>query len=249
MLAQVIADPFDEGGAHVATDPLYLGLWDSFVGGQVQGEGPHGVCIFARGGEHDPALGQVHEQRDVVVPPLGRGLVTADIGDPRKVQLGPRCVHVVLDDPPDAGVVLTGHLGQRSYRHLLGKGEHRHLHEEREAAPGPGPRNGDEMDTVGGAVDSRHPSRQEGLVFEEVEMAPPLLHRVVHRARPVGAALLGAGEACATREVQPDAQLTSRLVELNRGHLPWRRQSQRCSEHHEQALVLHGIRLSFERSG
>jgi hypothetical protein len=86
----------------------------------------HGGVIAALGREHDPGLGgvQVDEQRDVVVAAAGRRLVDADPAHLGQVQVRPGGVDVVVQQPPQPGVVLAdqrggrldGHLGQQRYQ-------------------------------------------------------------------------------------------------------------------------------------
>jgi hypothetical protein len=75
-------------------------------------------------------------------------------------------------------------------------------------------------------------------MLEEVQMAPALLHRVVHRTGRLTTSLVRTGEPGPTREVQPDLERAEQLVELHRGHLPRRGQPQRRSEHRKQARII-----------
>jgi hypothetical protein len=58
---------------------------------------------------------------------------------------------------------------------------------------------------------------QEGLVLEDIEVAPGLLHRVVHRA--VDLAALGAREATAGLEINLDVEPLLLSVEVRRRHI------------------------------
>ena len=163
----------------------------------------------------------------------GRGLVHADLGDPREVQTCSSSADVVFDHPPDPGVVLSGHRGQRGDRHLLGEGEHRHLHEKGEPASGTSPGDRNQVDAVLGTDHPRRPGGEERLVLEEVQMPPALLYRVVHRTGRLATALDGTGEPRATRELQPDVELPGFFVKRDRAHPPRWRQPQSRPEHRE----------------
>lgn len=83
--------------------------------------------------------------------------------------------------PPDSGVVLTGHLCKWCDRHLLGISQHCYFKDQSEPATSPSPGDTNQMDAMYNAVHSWHPGSQECLVFEEVQVQPTLLCRVVYR--------------------------------------------------------------------
>ena len=78
---EVFSRPFDEGLRHVATHPL-----DVFASAAVFLEkcleSTQSARVLTLCGEDDLRRFQVHEDRDVIVPSLARGLVESNIADP-----------------------------------------------------------------------------------------------------------------------------------------------------------------------
>jgi hypothetical protein len=73
-LGKVIGDALDEGGTHVDAHLLDVaGI--AVVGFEIVGELTNRVCATSLGHEHDAALVDIDEQRDVVVTALGSSLV------------------------------------------------------------------------------------------------------------------------------------------------------------------------------
>jgi hypothetical protein len=190
------------------------------VGGKVGGEPRHGGVVAALGGEQHPGLGrvQVHEQAHVVLPALGGGLVDADPGDLDHRHLRAGLVDVVVQQPPQPGVVLADQHGDRLDRHLGQQRHQQRLKQQGEPAAGPRPGKRHLPGPVRWAGHPWHAGVQVGLVLEEVQVPPGLGLGVVDRAG--GLVAVGAGEAGAFGEVQAQVQPAGRGVEPGPGHLP-----------------------------
>jgi hypothetical protein len=132
-------------------------------------------------------------------------------------------------------IVLAHEAGGGGDRHGLHKGHGERFEQEGEAGAGSRPGDGDLLDAAVGAGDARGARVQEGLMLEEVEVAPFLPGGVVHRA--VGLAAGRAGEAAASGEVDLDVEATLVGVEGAGLDQPGRHQAQ--SELHE-IDVAHG---------
>ena len=124
------------------------------------------------------------------------------------------------DDAPQALVLNAEEARCHGDRHVHGERHGHPLEQQREAGAGSRPRDGDEAHAALGAFDARRSGGQEGLMLEEVEVAPGLLDGVVHRA-PCGLAL-GAVEAGAGLEVESDVEALVGSVEVGRGDEPRR---------------------------
>jgi hypothetical protein len=176
--------------------------------------------VATLGREQDPGRGgvQVDEQRDVVLPTLGGGLVHADPGDPAYVEPGPCLGDVVVQQPPQPGVVLTDQLGDGLDRHL---GQQRHkqrLKQQREATARPRPRQRHLAGPMRLAGHPRHTGVQVGLMLEEVQVPPGLGLAVMDRASRL--VTLWARKASALTKVQVQFQAAGRGVELGAHDLP-----------------------------
>src|ERR1700704_595814 len=101
---------------------------------------------------------------------------------------------------------------------------------------GPCPRHVDKAHAAVGAVDAGDARMQEGLVLEEIEVAPGFLDRVVHRA--VGLAAIGAREAATGLEIDLDVEPLLLGVEVGVSHHPRRHQAE-CEL--EQIDIAHGL--------
>ena len=102
---EVLPQALDEGRRHV-----HAGLRDlrrvAAVGHQVRFECLQGLLVPAFHPEQELLRLHVHHQGDVLLAPLGPGLVDPNPGYLRHVHPGPGILHVVMDQPPDSGVVL-----------------------------------------------------------------------------------------------------------------------------------------------
>ena len=85
-------------------------------------------------------------------------------------------------------------------------------------------------------------------MFQEVQMPPALLCRVVHRAGRFATTLVRAGEARTAREVESDLKHTEQFVELHRCHLSRWRKPQGRTEHLEQVRIVHQLHLLVDCS-
>ena len=175
--------------------------------------------------EQHSAVIEVDEQGDIVVSPPRGGLIAGDPGDAREVRSGAGLLDVVVENPPQTGVMFanqTAGCGHRHHRH------HRHdqgLEQQREAAALSGPRYRNALDATCLAGDARHPGVEVGLVLEEIEMAPGHFLRVIGRA--ASGAATRTGEAAAARKIKIDVEPFVFGIECATGHQPRRPQTQR----------------------
>lgn len=221
------------GGAHVAAGVGDV-LGVTTVGGEIGGETLHHVVVSALGGVHNGGALEVDEQADVVLPAPGGGLVDPDLADGLIGSGGPGELHVVVQNPPQPGVVLADQIGHRAHRHLGLKRHQQGLEEQGEPRLRTGPRHGDLAHAVSGAADARNPGLQVGLVLEEVEVPPRLRLGVVDTAGRL--VPLGAGEAGSAREVEVKVEAVAGGVEVHRLDHPRVLQTQRGLE---QLQVVH----------
>ena len=204
------------------------------MGPQVAREPLHHLVVPPwRGVQHGGAL-QVDEQRDVVLSPPGGRLVDPHLGDARVGPGVPGQLDVVVQDPPQPGVVLAGELGRGGHRHVGDEGHEQGLEQQGEPGLGAGPRHGDLADAVGRAGHPGDPGVQVRLVLEEVEVPPRLVRRVVDRAGSLVA--LGTCEARSPGEVEVQVEAVAGGVEVHGHHSPRVLQSQRGLE---QLQVVH----------
>src|SRR5262249_17167658 len=140
------------------------------------------------------------------------------------------------EDKPEAGVVLADKAGGSSNRHILDECHDERFEQKRETGSRPCPGHVDEAHATVGTVDAGDARVQEGLVLKEIEVAPGLLHRVVHRA--VGLAALGTGKPATGLEVDLDIEPLLVDVELAVHHHPRRHQAE-CEL--EQIDIAHGL--------
>src|SRR5215831_5300379 len=142
----------------------------------------------------------------------------------------------MLDDTPQTRVVLADEAGGSSHRHILDESHDERFEQKRETGSRPCPRHVDEAHATVGTVDAGDARVQERLVLKEIEVAPGLLHRVVHRA--VGLAALGTGKAATGLEVDLYIEPLLVGVELGVHHHPRRHQAE-CEL--EQIDIAHGL--------
>src|SRR5262249_54300095 len=83
---------------------------------------------------------------------------------------------------PQTRVVLADKAGGSGHRHILDESHDERFEQKREAGSRPCPRHVDQAHATVGTVDAGDARVQEGLVLKEIEVAPGLLYRVVHRA-------------------------------------------------------------------
>ncbi len=128
----------------------------------------------------------------------------------------------MLDDPPQARVVLAKPLGRIGDRHRLGQRQHVGLEQQREPGTRPSPRRGDLAHLAVRTAHSRHTSVQQRAMLEEVQMPPRFILRVVNRATLASA--LGAGEPAPARKVHIQIEPTILDRKLATRHRPRRLQ-------------------------
>src|SRR5215468_4122103 len=147
----------------------------------------------------------VDEQRNIVLAALGRRLIDGNAPQVREVHARHSCLNVVLDEAPQALVMLPDQARHSSDRHVLDEGHDKRFEQKREAGSGSCPRHVDKAhapDRTDNASDAR---MQKGLVLEEIELAPGLLDGVVNRA--VGLTAIRALKAATNLEIDLDVEL------------------------------------------
>ena len=226
-VGQPLADALGEPQAHVAgnqTHPVGIAV----VVHEIPREPFDRGRVLARDHADYVALHQVGDHGDVPVA-LPAGLVDAYGLHARVVLAKPRLVHVMADEPPQAGVMFADLLGDVRDRLAFGQLHDHRLEQEREPASRPRPRHRDRVHAVGGARHARHARVNERLVLEEVQMPPHALPRVMHRTRGLAAPRFRAGEPRTRREPDRDMQFPSAVLlvtELHARHPPRVRQLQ-----------------------
>ena len=170
-LGKVLGDALDEGLAHVDAD-LRDGPRIAAMGGEIGGERRDRGAVLAVGREQDPALVEIGEQRDIVMAPAGRGFVEGDALDLGVIGGVSRLLDIVVNDPPQARVVLSNHPGHRPHRHGAGHGDDEGLEQQRETTAVPRPRHRGPLDATPWALDPRHAGMQVSFMLKEVEMPP-----------------------------------------------------------------------------
>lgn len=226
-VGQPLADALGEPQAHVAgnqTHPVGIAV----VVHEIPREPFDRGRVLARDHADYVALHQVGDHGDVPVA-LPAGLVDAYGLHARVVLVKPRLVHVMADEPPQAGVMFADLLGDVRDRLAFGQLHDHRLEQEREPASRPRPRHRDRVHAVGGARHARHARVNERLVLEEVQMPPHALPRVMHRTRGLAAPRFRAGEPRTRREPDRDMQFPSAVLlvtELHARHPPRVRQLQ-----------------------
>ena len=216
-VGQVLADALGEPQAHVARHQAHA-VRVAVVRHEIQRELLDGVRILARRHVDHVALRQVGDHGDVAVA-FAAGLVDADRLHARVVLVQARLLHVMADEPPQAGVVLAD-LGRDVRDRLAFRQFHDHgLEQEREPASRPRPRHRNRMHAVRGTRHARHPGVDERLVLEEVRMAPHPLPHVMHRARVLLASRLRAVETRARPVSDRDMRLPTARVGITELHI------------------------------
>ena len=189
---------------------------------EIQREPLDGVRVPARRHVGHVALHEVGDHGDVPVA-LAAGLVDAYRLHARVVLVQAGLVHVMTDEPPQAGVVLADLFGDVRDRLAFSQFHDHGLEQEREPASRTRPRHRHRMRAVRGARHARHVRVDERLVLEEVRMPPHALPRVMRRARLLTAFRFGTAEARTRLEADRDVQLAFAVrpvAELHCRHLP-----------------------------
>jgi len=226
-IGEVLRRAADEGRCHVH-DQLGDRLGSAVVGDEVGLEAPERVGAAARGREQEARPVEVDEQADVVVATPPARLVEPDPGRGAEVGGRPRLLHVVVQDPPDPGVVLADELRHRPHRHLGHEGHDEGLEQQAEAGLRASPRHRHLAHATAVAADARDPGVEVGLVLEEVEVLPAPPARVMDRA--AGRTAVRAAEAAAGREVEVQIEPVADCVEFAALHPPRFSEAERLSQ-------------------
>src|SRR5262249_25378614 len=147
----------------------------------------------------------VDEQRNIVLAALGRRLIDGNAPQVREVHARHSRLNVVLDEAPQTRVMLPDQARHSSDRHVLDEGHDKRFEQKREAGSRSCPRHVDKAHAAVRTVDASDARMQEGLVLEEIEVAPGLPDSVVHWA--VGLAAIRALKAATNLEVDLDVEL------------------------------------------
>ena len=221
----------DERGLHVQTDQLDLARVQATF--RRLDEAGEAFLSFPFSDMNDPTTFKVVEEGHVPVTFLNGELVYGQLVHVAQIDVLPRFVDVVLQYPPDGILIDVQVAGDAGHRHLVAQGQYHRLDVQRESRVRTGPGQFDLSHTVLGARCPRHAGMQERFVFEEVEMTPGTLVRIVDLA---GRLTFGAREPCPSFEVDEDVQFLLYLVQLDIADEPWGLQPQGCLK---ELLVVH----------
>jgi len=135
-----------------------------------------------------------------------------------------RFMDIVVQNPPEPGVVLFDNIRNGFYRHRLGHHHNQRLKQQRKTTSRTSPGNLDRFDATISTTHTRNPSIQICLMLEKVQMPPCVPLSVVCTA-PLSAAN-GTAKNTATGKINLNIQTTLIHVKLTRHHIPWRPQTQ-----------------------
>ena len=82
----------------------------------------------------------------------GSGLIHADLSDRRMIRLAARRIDVMVDDAPNAGIVLADQSSDSQDGHDFGELDDEGLEQQGKVAAGSGPGDSDAMDAAQGAT-------------------------------------------------------------------------------------------------
>ena len=148
-VGQPLADALGESQAHVARHQAHA-VGVAVARHEVQRELFDGVRVLARRHVDHVAFREVGDHSDVVVAPAA-GLVDAYRLHARVVLAQARLLHVMADEPPQAGVVLADLFGDVRHRLAFRQFHDHGLEQEREPAAGTRPRHRHRPDAMPGA--------------------------------------------------------------------------------------------------
>ncbi|OIQ72678.1 hypothetical protein GALL_456950 [mine drainage metagenome] len=203
------------------------------MGLQILPEGLDRFLVSAFRPEQQAPPVQIHEQRHVVLPPPGGGLVHRDGLHRAHVHPLAGLLHVVVHQAPEPRIVLADDPGHRLHGHLPHQRHEQGFEQQREPRSRARPRHFHLLHPVLLAAAAGNPRRQVGRVLEEVQMPPGLFLRVMNLR---GLPALRAGEGGSSREVDPDVQPPRLGGEHQLLHLPGGGQSKR---HGEEGIRIH----------
>jgi hypothetical protein len=127
-------------------------------------------------------------------------------------------IDIMVDDPPQPGVVLAEYAGCGGNRHGGDQVHDMSFKEQREAAARARPRHADLPDAAGSASDAWHARIQVGLVLPEVQMPPRQRPCVVDRTTCRAAGRAGEQRPLVERDV--DVQSLRHRIEAGSGNKP-----------------------------
>ena len=104
--------------------------------------------------------------------PLAGGLVESDIADLRQIPPFEGLFRVMSDHAPKACVVHIQLLRQGLDGHSWSQGQDQRLEKQSKPAALTRPRDGNQMDATGVAVNPWDPGRKVSLILKEIEMSP-----------------------------------------------------------------------------
>jgi hypothetical protein len=178
---EMLVESGEVAGGHVDTNITDL-LGTGIVGLQIIGELRHDIGLTPLASEQQTWGIEVVKQADLVVSAPCGGLVDTDGGGTREVFLRARLVNVVIQGSPDTHIADTKQLCNLTNRHRLAQGHQQRLHQQRETAGGarPGDLDLGRLGT-GSTTYARHLGMENGLILEEVQMAPGAFLGIVDR--------------------------------------------------------------------
>jgi hypothetical protein len=115
-------------------------------------------------------------------------------------------MNIVIQNPPESGVMLFDNIGNGFYRHRLGHHHNERLKQQRKTAPRTSPWNLHGLDATIPTIYTGNTGCQIGLVLEEVQMPPLVPLRVVCTASL--SAAVGTGKHTAPGEINLNVQTT-----------------------------------------
>ena len=178
---QMLVEPGAVTGGHVDTDVADL-LGTGVMGLQVIGELRHDIGFAPFAGEQQTRGIEVVKQADVIVSAPCGGLVDTDGDGAGEVFLRARLLDVVIQGAPNTHIADAEQLRDLTHRHRLAQGHQQCLHQQRKSAVGARPGDLDPGGLGAGRTTyARHLSMDNGLILEEVQMAPGTLLGIVDR--------------------------------------------------------------------
>ena len=146
---------------------------------------------------------RVEHIRHVTMASPGTGFVNRDRSHLRPRVLGVGRFHIMGRHAPEPGVVLPKSIGHRRHRHLPAQQHRQGLKKKAKPAAFPRPGHRHAQHSVFRTIAARHPSFQEALVLEEVQVPPAFRAGVMRRAK---LAALWAAKASALLKIQLQEQ-------------------------------------------
>ncbi len=222
-IRQMLCDTLDKSRAHVDAHIGDLRRIATVLD-QIIGKRGDGCGIAAFGDVNDAGLVDIDEQRDIIVAAPGCGFINRDAGDVGGIDARAGFFDIMVDYPPQPGVVFAHQAFGGFDRHGGDHGHDQCLEQERKTAAVARPRHADFAHATSLAFHPRDAGVQIGLMLEEIQMAPAHGRGVMRGA--AGGAALRAGKTAAGREVDMDVQPAGIGVEISPRHHPRRGQAE-----------------------